>query len=83
MPIHRKFDSWQLLQPLVTPAWICALVGAGVANRVPGAVRVALAGTGVDGVLPRWQLSQVVPEGMCEFGPIGDVGGIVTMRDTP
>ena len=70
-------------QPLVTPLWICAPVGRGVANNDPGAVRVALAGTSPAGVDPRWQLSQFVPTGMCALGPIGDVGGCTMMRLTP
>ena len=37
-PIQFMFVSWQPEQPLVTPAWICAVVGAGVANLLPGAV---------------------------------------------
>jgi hypothetical protein len=48
MPIQTELDSWQALQPLVTPLWICAVVGAGVANKVPGALRVALAGISPD-----------------------------------
>jgi hypothetical protein len=36
--------SWQLLQPPVTPLWIWAPVGAGVANKLPGVDRVADAG---------------------------------------
>jgi hypothetical protein len=44
-PIHTKLASWQPEQPLVTPAWICAVVGAGVAKKLPGVLRVATAGT--------------------------------------
>jgi hypothetical protein len=65
------------------PVWICVVVGAGVANFVPGAVAVAVAATGPAGVAPRWQVSQVVDDGMCEFGPTGEVGGITTIFDTP
>ena len=35
------------------------------------------------GVLPRWQLSQLVVDGMCAPAPIGEVGGITTIRLTP
>ena len=67
----------------MTPLWICAVVGAGVANAVPGAVLVALAAILPVGTVPRWQLSQVVDEGMCELGPSGEVGGITTMLLMP
>ena len=69
----------------MTPAWICAEVGAGVANSVPGAVRVAFAGTRplTLASVPRWQLSQVVLDGMCEPTPIGEVGGMRTMLVMP
>ncbi len=67
----------------VIPLWICAVVGAGVANLVPGEVRVALAGTSAAGVEPRWQLSQVVPLGTCEFAPAGDVAGITMILVMP
>jgi hypothetical protein len=84
MPIHTgPADSWQPLHPLVTPAWICAVVGAGVANAVPGAVLVALAAISPTGAVLRWQLSQVVDDGMCELGPSGEVGGITTMLVMP
>ena len=65
------------------PAWIWAVVGAGVANRVPGADFVATAGTLPVGTLPRWQVSQVVDEGMCDVAPTGDVAGITTIFVTP
>src|ERR1044072_1249014 len=83
MPIHVEAVSWQLEQPLLTPAWICAEVGAGVAKRVPGALVVALAAISPEGALARWQVSHVVDEGMCEPAPAGLVGGIVTMRVMP
>ena len=84
MPIHTgPLESWQPEQPLVTPPWICAVVGAGVANAVPGAVLVALAAISPAGALLRWQLSQVVDDGMCELGPSGEVGGITTMLVMP
>jgi hypothetical protein len=75
--------SWQLEQPAVTPAWICGPVGAGVAKAVPGAVRVAVAGTGPFGVLPRWQDSQLVDEGMWDPVPAGEVGGMPTRAAMP
>jgi hypothetical protein len=83
MPIQTKLVSWQLAQPPVTPEWICVVVGAGVANSVPGALRVAAAATGVAGSAARWQVSQVVDDGMCDAVPAGDVGGIATIRATP
>ena len=63
--------------------WICAVVGAGVANAVPGALLVADAGISPAGVLARWQLSQVLDDGMCELAPTGDVGGMITMLLMP
>jgi len=75
--------SWQLLQPLEMPVWICAVVGMGVANLVPGAVSVAFAGTKAAGVEPRWHVSQVVPEGTCEFAPEGELAGITTILVIP
>ena len=63
--------------------WICVVVGAGVANAVPGAVLLLEAATMPVGVLPRWQLSQLVVDGMCAPAPIGEVGGITTIRLTP
>ena len=85
MPIQTELASWQLEHPPVTPAWICAVVGAGVANRLPGTLRVALAGTCPLTLprVPRWQLSQVVLDGMCELAPIGLVAGIPTMLVMP
>jgi len=75
--------SWQLEHPLVTPAWICAVDGAGKANRVPGAVFVALAGISAAGAVARWQVSQAVLDGMCALDPAGEVGGITTTLLTP
>ena len=83
MPIHTKLVSWQLEHPPVTPEWICAVVGIGVANAVPGAVLVDEAGTMAPGVEPRWQVSQVVDDGMCEVTPTGVVCGMTTMAVTP
>ena len=85
MPIHVKLASWQVLQPLVMPLWIWAVVGAGVANSEPGTLRVALAGIRplTLASVPRWQLSQVVLDGMCEVGPIGLVGGMPTIAVMP
>jgi hypothetical protein len=73
----------QLEHPPVMPVWICVVVGAGVANRVPGAVRVAAAAMAPIGTVARWQVSQVVDDGMCELGPAGLVGGITTTCGTP
>ena len=65
------------------PVWICAVVGAGVENSVPGAVLLLDAGTRPVGVVPRWQVSQVWLEGMCAPAPTGEVAGITTMLLTP
>ena len=54
-----------------------------MANRLPGALRVAEAATKPAGMLAKWQLSQAVEEGICEFGPAGEVGGITTMFPIP
>ena len=83
MPIHRLLASWQALQPPVMPLWICAVVGAGEANAVPGAVFVATAAICPEGTVPRWQLSQVVLDGMCELAPTGEVAGMTMILLTP
>jgi len=83
MPIHTKLLSWQLEQPPVMPVWICAVVGAGVANALPGTAAVAAAGINPAGSVPKWQVSHVVDDGMCELAPTGEVAGITTMRPTP
>jgi hypothetical protein len=83
MPIHTRLASWQALQPELTPLWICAPLGAGVAKPVPGAVRVAEAAISPLGVLAPWQVSQLLPAGMCEPVPGGLVGGWPTMRVMP
>ena len=59
------------------------IVGAGSANRLPGGALVVDAAIGPPGIEARWQLSQVVADGMCEFGPTGEVGGITTMLAMP
>ena len=81
--IHTELVSWQLEQPPVTPAWICALPGGGVAKPLPGGVRLALAEIRPAGMEARWQLSQVIELGICEFAPAGDVGGMTTMLLIP
>ena len=43
IPIHTELLSWQLEQPPLMPVWICAVVGAGLAKAVPGAVLIAVA----------------------------------------
>ena len=53
IPIQTKLVSWQAEQPPVMPVWICVVVGAGVANAVPGAVLLAEAGTMPLGVVPK------------------------------
>ena len=75
--------SWQFWQPDVMPVWIIAVVGAGVANALPGTEAVALPGTRPAGVEGRWQVSHAVPDGMCEFGPVGEVAGITTIFEMP
>ena len=82
-PIQTKLVSWQLAQPPVTPTWICAVVGAGVAKALPGTARVAVAAIRPGGVLARWQVSHAVDDGMCELGPTGEVGGITMILETP
>jgi hypothetical protein len=82
-PIHTMLASWQLLQPDVTPLWICTPEGGEVKKAVPGAVLVAEAAIRPDGRVPRWQVSQVVDDGMCEPAPAGLVGGMPTMRAMP
>jgi hypothetical protein len=67
----------------VIPVWIWVVVGAGVANAVPGAVFVAEAATIPVGVVARWQVSHEVVEGMCALGPTGEVGGITTILLIP
>jgi len=44
---------------------------------------VAVAATGAAGTVPRWQVSQVVDDGMCELVPAGEVAGITMMLPTP
>jgi hypothetical protein len=83
MPIQTKFVSWQLEHPPVIPEWICAEVGIGVANNVPGAVFVADAAINPAGVDPKWHASQLLLDGMCEFAPAGEVGGSTTILLTP
>jgi hypothetical protein len=82
MPTHTMPASWQLAQapltPPVRPLWIITPVGAGVAKPVPGTLRVADAGIKPVGTEPKWQLSQVVEDGMCDVGPGGEVGGMAT-----
>jgi hypothetical protein len=75
MSIHTKPLSWQPVQPLVMPVWICAVVGTGVANLVPGVAVAAFAATNPAGIEPMWQVSQVVTDGICEPAPAGEVGG--------
>ena len=83
MPIHTALVSWQALHPEVMPAWICTPVGAGLRNSVPGAVLVAEAAISPAGVVPRWQVSQVVDDGMCAPAPIGEVGGMPISEAMP
>jgi hypothetical protein len=83
MPIQTKLVSWQPAHPVVMPAWICVVVGAGVANRLPGVDRVVVAATLADGTVPRWQVSQVVDDGMCDVAPTGDVAGMTMIFVTP
>src|ERR1700676_4570118 len=83
MLIHTSLLSWQFEQPLVTPAWICAVVGTGIAHLLPGALAAAFAAMDPAGIEPMWQVSQVVTDGMCEPAPAGEVGGITMILVTP
>jgi hypothetical protein len=83
MLIHTKPLSWQPVQPPVIPVWICAVVGTGVANLLPGTVAAAFAGTNPAGIEPTWQVSQIVSDGMCELAPTGVVGGITMIWVMP
>jgi hypothetical protein len=83
MLIHTWPLSWQLVQPLVIPAWICAVVGTGIANLLPGTPVAAFASTSPAGIEPTWQVSQVVTDGMCAPTPAGDVGGITMILVMP
>jgi hypothetical protein len=35
------------------------------------------------GVVPKWQVSQLLPDGMCELAPAGEVAGITTILLIP
>lgn len=83
MPIHTILVSWQVVQVPVVPAWIMVAVGVGARKPLPGAVLVATPGTSTEGVLPRWQLSQVLVVGRCEPTPGVVDGGITTILVTP
>jgi hypothetical protein len=63
--------------------WIWAPLGAGVANAVPGATLLAEAGTSPAGTVAKWQVSQVVDDGMCDEAPAGLVGGMPTIDVMP
>ena len=76
--------SWHDAQPLLTPAWIIAAVGAGLRKAVPGPVALlATPGTSAAGVLPRWQLSHLVALGRCDVAPGPLVLGITTILLMP
>ena len=62
-----------------------APVGAGDWNNVPGTVALAFAGTGELGLLPKWQLSQLLLllEGMCDVAPGEPDGGRTTILLIP
>ena len=77
--IHTMLLSWQAAQLPLTPAWICAAVGAGFRKPLPGALALATPAIKPDGVLPAWQLSQVVEVGRCELLPGELLGGITTI----
>jgi hypothetical protein len=83
MSIHTWPLSWQLVQPLVMPVWICAVVGTGIANLLPGALVAAFAAMDPAGTEPMWQVSQLVTDGICELAPAGEVGGITMILVTP
>ena len=65
------------------PVWICAVVGAGVMNALPGTLALALALISPDGAVCRWQVSQVVDDGMCDVAPTGEVAGMTMILVTP
>ena len=83
MLIHTILVSWQVVQPPVVPAWIWVAVGVGARKPLPGAALVATPGTNTEGVLPRWQFSQVLVVGKCELTPGVVDGGITTILVTP
>ena len=85
MPIQAAPEaiSWQLLQPLLVPPWIMEDVGAGSLKPLLGTLRGVLTDTGLEGMLPAWQFSQVVLVGRCDVGAAGLLGGITTMLLTP
>jgi hypothetical protein len=58
-------------------------VGAGFKKPLPGAVCVATPGISPDGVVPAWQLSQVVEVGKCEPLPGALLGGMTTIWPIP
>jgi hypothetical protein len=77
--------SWQLVQRLVfTLAWSLAEGGGLVRKPVlPMAGALALNGIRPAGMLPRWQLSQVVEDGMWADAPKALLWGITTMLGLP
>jgi hypothetical protein len=77
--------SWQLVQLLVFElAWILADSGGLVRKPVvPMAGVLALNGIRPAGMLPRWQLSQVVEDGMWAEAPKALLCGMTTMLGLP
>ncbi|MEI8158206.1 MAG: hypothetical protein WCH60_15180 [Burkholderiales bacterium] len=60
-------------------------VGAGDWNKEPGTFALEFAGTSELGLLPKWQLSQLLPllEGIWEVAPGEPVGGRTMMLVIP
>jgi hypothetical protein len=70
-------------QEPVTPVWFIAAVGTGNPNVLVAAVLALTAGTTPEGVLFRWQVSQVVEVGKCDAEVAGVVGGITMIFNVP
>jgi hypothetical protein len=77
------FRPWQLPQLPVTPVWVMVVLGAGDKKPLLGGRCGALPGTSEDGMLPKWQVSQVVELGMWLLWFAGLVCGIFTMLVMP
>ena len=75
--------SWQAEQEPATPVCTIAAVGTGVPKALVAALLLATAGSSVEGVLPRWQISHWVEVGRCDVETAGLVTGITTMDAVP
>lgn len=83
MPTHCALVSWQEAQLDVTPACTISLLGLGFWKPVPGTVLVATGVIWPEGMLPAWQVSQLVELGMCALGPGLLESGMTTMLLMP